>query len=131
MKIKKFNEDNSPISSSYIFLKGYDEDNEIVIETLFDNEKDFGNYILYNVNEIILEEFKTETSKLLKAIDNCDNWMMDQNNIPFFYEWKDAYDFINEYSDNQIFEYSECELEKNVKLDDRAQMTLNANKYNI
>jgi len=131
MKIKKFNEDKSNIESSYIFLKCFDEEGEVVVEVLFDNEKDFGNYVLYNVNETILNDFKHNKKQILDTIKGYNNWMLDQRNIPFFYEWESGYDFINTYSDNEVMSYSTCELERNVELDQRSQTALSAKKYNL
>ena len=130
MKIKRFNEDKSNISSSYIFLKCTDETG-VVAEVLFDNEKDFGNYVLYNVNEIILNDFNDNKKKILNQIKDYSGWELDQSNIPFFYEWEPGYEFINTYIDIGEMKYHECDLEKNVQLDDRSQSALQAKKYNL
>ena len=69
MKIQRFNENKTIITSPYIFLRCLDEDGEIQAEVLFDNEKDFGNYVLYNVNEIILEKFKYDKKNIPKDVE--------------------------------------------------------------
>lgn len=131
MKIRKFNENVN--EERYIVLYTY-EDGDIASSFIFENEEDFGNYILYNVNEHLLEIYnEDDEEKINETLEEYTGWILDQNNIPVFYEWEGAYDWRNEWEGGVgIMGYSDgCEIERNVKADDRLEILRAEKKYNI
>ena len=134
MKIRKFNRLTEATilekTNQYILCE-YDAGGTVVKTILFDTTAEMDIYLLNEVNDFILDARVNEES--MDILDEEIDYTLDENNIPIITNADHAYNWINEFNNSSEPTYVTSILQKtkNLKLDPRIAIHIDAKKYNL